>query len=53
MEIRKLRSLFFKNKRAVSTDSVQARDGMKVLIMGIFALLVLGLFTSSEQLNAG
>jgi hypothetical protein len=53
METKKLGSCFSKNRGLRNRDSVQAKDGIKVLIVGICALLALGLFTSSEQLNAG
>ncbi|WP_170234664.1 hypothetical protein [Chryseobacterium hagamense] len=53
METKKLRPCFFENRSSGSHTSAKAKEGIKVLIVGICALLALGLFTSSEQLNAG
>lgn len=53
METKKFRSCFFGNRSSESKASERVKEGIKVFAVGVFALLALGLFTSSERLNAG
>lgn len=53
MKTKKFWSDFFKKKSAGSGNSEKIKDGAKALTVGIVALLALGLFTTSQRLNAG
>jgi len=53
METRKFWSCFFINRSSGSKASAKVKEGVKVLTIGVFVLLIMGFFTSSERLNAG
>lgn len=53
MKTNKYWSEFFKNRSEKIMPSTTVKEGAKVLAVGVFALLALGFFTTSQRLNAG